>query len=141
MSTRSLIGGNLNLNSLTVNNLTVTDSTTLENIVADDVTANEKLLVSNNAMILNNTTTSSSSVLLGNSGETVGEYLSAVYPESVGTDYTYTVEQLTAGDNGSQSLILTAGGAYEDDVKNTIQSYDSYRKTENSLILCSTDFY
>ena len=110
---------------------TLTSQTTDSSII----TATDKLYVASNAMILNNTTTSSSSVLLGNSGETVGDYLSTVYPESVGENTSYAVEQLAAGDNGSQSLIFTAGGAYNDDVKNTIQSYDSYRKTAESLYL------
>ena len=42
---------------------------------------------------------------------------------------------MTAGDNGAQSLIFTAGGAYEDSLKNTIQSYDSYRSAVHNLWL------
>ena len=110
---------------------TLTSQTTDSSII----TATDKFLVSNNAMILNNTNTSSTTQLLGNNSATVGEYLSTVYPESIGTNISYAVEQLAAGDNGSQSLIFTAGGAYDDDVENTIQSYDSYRKTAQNLCL------
>jgi len=130
--------GDIQAQNISCKSITVDDAsnpTIPTEITVDTITATEKLLVSNNAMILNNTNTSSTSVLLGNSGETVGDYLSTVYPESVGENTSYTVQQLSAGDNGSQSIILTGGGAYEDDVKNTIQSYDSYRKTAESLYL------
>ena len=84
-------------------------------------------------MIINNTHIDSNLALLGNSGgESVGGYLSQIYPDS--TD-TYTLEQLAAGDNGSQSLIFTAGGGYQDPLRNTIQSFDSYRNTVHNLWL------
>ena len=106
-----------------------------KSLVADVVTANEKLYVSNNAMIINNTLIypDSSTSLLGNPGSTtVGQYLSEVYPDST---HSYTLEQLAAGDDGAQSLIFTAGGGYSDPVRNTIQSYDSYRNNEANLWL------
>ena len=111
------------------------ETLTSQTIDSSIITATEKLLVSNNAMILNNTNTSSTTQLLGNSAETVGEYLTEVYPESTGTNISYTVQQLSAGDNASQSLLFSGGGGYGDDVKNTIQSYDSYRKIAESLCL------
>ena len=111
------------------------ETLTSQTIDSSIITATEKLLVSNNAMILNNTNTSSTTQLLGNSAETVGEYLTEVYPESTGTNISYTVQQLSAGDNASQSLLFSGGGGYGDDVKNTIQSYDSYRKIAESLWL------
>ena len=87
-------------------------------------------------MLINNTKMDSglsNQPLLGNSGgETVGSYLIQVYPES---NYTYTLQQMAAGDNGSQSLIFTAGGGYDDPLRNTIQSYDSYRSTVHNLWL------
>ena len=116
--------------SLACNSLTTQSTTT------DDTTVNNILKVSNNAMIINNTKMDSglsNQPLLGNSGgETVGSYLTQVYPES---DYTYTLQQMAAGDNGSQSLIFTAGGGYQDPLRNTIQSYDSYRSTVHNLWL------
>jgi hypothetical protein len=103
------------------------ETLTSQNTEGSIITATEKLYVSNNAMIINNTNTSSASTLLGNSGSaTVGEYLNDIYPD---TAHSYTVEQLAAGDDGAQILIFTAGGGYNDPVRNTIQSYDSYRKT------------
>ena len=84
-------------------------------------------------MILNNTTIDSNTALLGNSGGvTVGDYLTQLYPDSTAT---HTLEQLAAGDNGSQSIILTAGGSYNDILRNTIQSYDSFRDDKLDLYL------
>jgi len=135
------LGSDMILGDVTAKNITC-QSINIENsdqedlkaksLEADDITANQTLYVSNNAMVINNTTTSSTISLLGNSAATVGQYLTEVYSDS--TD-TYALEQLTAGDNGAQSLIFTAGGGYEDSVKNSIQSYDSYRKTPESLYL------
>ena len=135
-----------NIENLTTDNITSTsvsissslacNSLTSQSLSTDDTTVNNILKVSNNAMLINNTKMDSglsNQPLLGNSGgETVGSYLSQVYPES---DYTYTLQQMAAGDNGSQSLIFTAGGGYEDPLRNTIQSYDSYRSTVHNLWL------
>ena len=122
------------ITSTTGNIETLTSHTTDSSII----TATDKLYVSNNAMLINNTlintdTSLTDTPLLGNSGSaTVGQYLNDIYPDST---HSYTLEQLAAGDDGSQSLIFTAGGAYNDDVRNTIQSYDSYRKTAQNLCL------
>ena len=69
-------------------------------------------------MIINNTSLDSNIELLGSSAKTVGDYLTELY-----SDYspTYALEQLAAGVNGSQSNIITSGGAFQQD-KNTIQS-------------------
>lgn len=57
-------------------------------------------------MIINDTNINSNTELLGNSAKTVGDYLSELYPDSSST---YALEQLTSGDNGSQSIIITSG--------------------------------
>jgi len=122
------------LTSQTGNIETITSHTTDSSII----TATDKFYVSNNAMLINNTlintdTSLTDTPLLGNSGSaTVGQYLNDIYPDST---HSYTLEQLAAGDDGSQSLIFTAGGGYQDPVRNTIQSYDSYRKTAQNLCL------
>ena len=129
---------NLTSESITSTSASITsslacNSLTSQSLSSDDITANEILKVSNNCMMINNTHIDSNLALLGNSGsETVGDYLNQIYPDS--TD-SYNLEQLAAGDNGSQSLIFTAGGGYQDVVRNTIQSYDSFRDTEQSLWL------
>ena len=130
-----------NIENLTTNTITSTsvsvsssvgcNSLSSQNISSNDITATEKLLVSNNALILNNTNIESTIPLLGNSGELVGDYLTSLYPDSSSS---YVVEQLAAGDNGSQSIILTSGGAYEDN-RNTIQSYDTTRSESLDLHL------
>ena len=130
----NVVLGDIQAQNISCKSITVDDQsnpTIPTEITVDTITATEKLLVSNNAMILNNTTTSSTSVLLGNSGETVGDYLSTVYPDSSSS---YALEQLAAGDNGSQSLIFSAGGAYGDN-RNTIQSYDTTRSESLDLHL------
>ena len=128
---------NLTSNTITSTSLSVSSSVgcnslNSQSVSSNDITATEKLLVSNNAMIINNTNIESTIPLLGNSGELVGDYLTSLYPDSSST---YTLEQLSAGDNGSQSIILTAGGAYDDSVRNVIQSYDSYRNSGHNLWL------
>ena len=131
LTTNAITSSSINVSSSVVCNSLTSQSTT-----SDDTTVNEILKVSNNAMLINNTkmdSDSSNLALLGNSGgQTVGSYLSQIYPES---DYTYTLQQLAAGDNGSQSLIFTAGGGYQDPLRNTIQSFDSYRNTVHNLWL------
>ena len=67
--------------------------------------------------------------LLGNSGISVGSYLNKIAP---GSTSNYSLEQLSSGDDGSQSIILTAGGSLCTG-ENSIQSYDSMR--DNGLTL------
>ena len=127
---------NLTTDAITSSSITITSSVacnslTSQSATSDYITANEKLLVSNNALILNNCLTDSTTALLGNSGETVGDYLTALYP---GSTSSYALEQLAAGDNGSQSIILTAGGSFGDDT-NSIQSYDTNRTEQLDLRL------
>ena len=88
------------------------------------------LTVDTNALILE-AGLSSTYTLLGNSAITAGTYLSILNP---GSTATFALEQLTAGDNGSQSIIITSGGAFGA-TKNTIQSYDSYRNSALDLYL------
>ena len=127
-----VVAKNITCQTITIENSEEEDLKA-KSLEADVVTANEKLLVSNNAMIINNTHIDSSTPLLGNPGSSsVGQYLTKVYPDSTAT---YTVEQLAAGDDGSQSLIFTAGGGFSDSVRSTIQSYDSYRSNEANLWL------
>ena len=63
-------------------------------------------------MIINDSNINSNIELLGNSAKTVGDYLNELYPDSSST---YALEQLASGDNGSQSIIITSGGTYEQD--------------------------
>jgi hypothetical protein len=131
--------GNFDVINVTTLNVTDPDNPTVPtDINVNSITATEKLYVSNNAMLINNTlintdTSLTDTSLLGNSGSaTVGQYLNDIYPDST---HSYTLEQLAAGDNGSQSLIFTSGGGYQDPLRNTIQSFDSYRNTVQSLWL------
>ena len=133
------LGADMNLGDVVAKTITCDSISILnqnsdnEDLTAQTITASEKLYVSNNAMIINNTHIDSDTSLLGNSGSaTVGDYLTQMYPDST---HTYTLEQLSAGDDGSQSLIFTAVGGYQDPVRNTIQSYDSFRDTEHTLRL------
>ena len=74
---------------------------------------------------------SSTTKLLGNSAITAGNYLTTLNP---GSTSSFALEQLSAGDNGSQSIIITSGGTFGQ-TKNTIQSYDSYRNSSLDLYL------
>jgi len=56
------------------------------------------------------------------------------YNDLFTTSSSLTHLQLTSGDNGSQSIIFTSGGAFSDQVRN-IQGYDTYRDQTNTLNL------
>lgn len=109
-----------------------TGVTGTSNIECDGSTVNvsPSLKVETNILLLE-AALSSSSTLLGNSAISAGNYLTTLNP---GSTSTYALQQLSAGDNGSQSIILTSGGAFGQ-TKNTIQSYDSYRNSTLDLYL------
>jgi hypothetical protein len=109
-----------------------TGVTGTSNIECDGTTVNvsPSLKVETNILLLE-AALSSSSTLLGNSAISAGNYLTTLNP---GSTATYALQQLSAGDNGSQSIIITAGGAFGQ-TKNTIQSYDSYRDSTLDLYL------
>ena len=84
-------------------------------------------------LITNSSNIDDNTPLLGNPGSiTVGEYLSEVYPDS---ESVHTLQQLAAGDNNSQSLILSSGGSYADVRRNSIQSFDSFLNEPLDLYL------
>ena len=145
ISTSSITGNSLtvptgNISNLTSDNITSTSITgnsitaetgNITNLTSVDITVDEILKVSNNAMILNNAKLDSQIPLLGNDAIETGAYLTKLSPDSTSS---YTLEQLAAGDNGSQSIILTAGGSYGAS-KNTIQSYDTSRQDPSPLYI------
>ena len=144
-STSSITGNSLTVPTGNISNLTSDDITStsitgnsitsqsgnITNLTSVDITADEILKVSNNAMILNNAKLDSQMPLLGNDAIETGTYLSKLSPDST---LSYALEQLAAGDNGSQSIILTAGGSYEAS-KNTLQSYDTTRQDPSPLYI------
>ena len=94
------------------------------NPLGGDLKAGGKLYVDENCLITNSSNTDDSTNLLGNPGSiTVGTYFRELYPDS---ESVHTLQQLAAGDNNSQSIILSTGGSYADTRRNVIQSYDSF---------------
>ena len=68
----------------------------------------------------------------GNSVITEGSYLDKLNSDDTGT---YAVSQHAAGDNGSQSIIISGGESISAKVRASVQAYDTTRGYANSLYL------
>ena len=109
--------------SASISSSIASNNITSQNLESGNIIANEKFNVSNNCLIIKDTNIDSNISLLGNPGSiTVGAYLSEIYPDS---EAVHTLQQLAAGDNASQSLIMTAGGSYADTKRVSMQAFDS----------------
>ena len=114
--------------------LTITDAGTtyapIDNASFTGTSTFTKAKVSTRFLLMR-ATLASTDALLGSSAITAGNYLTTLNPGSVSS---YALQQFTAGDSGSQSIIITSGGSFGQ-TKNTIQSYDSRRDSPLNLYL------
>ena len=114
--------------------LTITDAGTtyapIDNASFTGTSTFTKAKVSTRFLLMQ-ATLSSTDELLGSSAITAGNYLTTLNP---GSGSSYALQQFTAGDSNSQSIIITSGGSFGQ-TKNTIQSYDSKRDSPLNLYL------
>ena len=116
--------------SVSVSSSVACNSLTSQNTSSDDTTVNNILTVAGSFEALT-ATKESTTPLLGQDAITTGDYLQQI--SSVGDSH-YSLVQLASGDDGSQCIILTAGGHF-DEGENTIQSFDSMRNNALTLNL------
>jgi hypothetical protein len=116
--------------SVSVSSSVACNSLNTQTIVSSDSTTNNILNVAGSFEALT-ATKESTTPLLGLDAITTGDYLQQISSDG---DYHYSLVQLASGDDGSQSIILTAGGAFNEG-ENTIQSFDSMRNNALTLNL------
>lgn len=116
-------------NNVSVNKLTVSEII-IEDLEVTNITIDGELLVSNAMIQLIPQTNESTIQLLGN-GLTVGLYLEQL---DVDSSASYRLNQIASGDNDSQSILMSAGGNYGK-IRNSIQSFDTFRNENLSLAI------